>query len=112
MLSAWGGVEPNTVVFTVTGVPNDTLCAFVRATVNVPSGAAFGDGIRCYSGTTLRFGQQRAGRDGNAENSAQAPAVTQVSGATRYYQVQYRNLSPGFCTESLFNVSNGWKLAW
>jgi len=33
-------------------------------------------------------------------------------GATRSYQVWYRNPDPTWCTSGTFNLSNGWTVTW
>ena len=33
-------------------------------------------------------------------------------GATRWYQVYYRDPNPGFCPSATFNVSNGVRVGW
>src|SRR5262249_20128597 len=111
-LCAEGTVSPNTIVFTCSGIPNNNLCTFLRGTVNDPAGTVFGDGVKCVTGTVLRFGQQTAGQGGNPNNTVASTTNTVVSGNTRYYQVHYRNPSAGFCPPELFNVSNGYIIVW
>jgi len=88
------------------------LCTFLRGTVDDGLGSVFGDGVKCASGTVLRFGQQTAGQGGNASNTVVAPAATVASGNTRYYQVHYRNPNAGFCPPETFNISNGYRVVW
>ena len=99
-------------LFTCIGVPNNNLCTFLRGTMNDAAGAVFGDGVKCASGTVLRFGQQTAGQGGNASNTVVSPAASVVAGNTRYYQLHYRNPNAGFCPPELFNISNGYRLTW
>jgi hypothetical protein len=112
-LTATGTTSPNTILFNVNGIPNNNLTTFLRGTANTAAGFVFGDGVRCISGTTIRFGQQTSGPGGgNANFEANASPATVAAGNTRFYQTQYRNPSAGFCPPALFNISSGYILVW
>ena len=85
---------------------------------------AFGDGLRCVSGGLTRLYYRsavdgslsvpRAGEDPVSVRSATLgdPLVT---GATRYYQVYYRDPRAAFCSGPVgggFNISNGLAVVW
>ena len=80
--------------------------------MNAPAGLVMGDGVQCAVGTIVRFGSQNAGQGGNAPNTVAIAPSTVSPGLTRYYQVQYRNLSAGFCPPATFNFSNGLAVTW
>ncbi len=79
------------------------------------AGAAFGDGLRCASGTVVRLGT-KTNILGNSQYPTGADQSVSVRGGTaagdvRTYQIWYRNAA-SFCTASTFNVSNGYQAVW
>ena len=78
-------------------------------------GAAFGDGLRCASGTVVRLGTTAnvAGNSSYPTAGAQSVSVKGLITApgTRTYQVWYRNATV-FCNPETFNVTNGWEIVW
>jgi DNA-binding beta-propeller fold protein YncE len=79
------------------------------------AGTAFGDGLRCASGSVVRLGTK-----GNVGGASQYPAAGDPSVSvrglvtapgTRHYQVWYRNAA-AFCTSDTFNLTNGWTAVW
>jgi hypothetical protein len=79
------------------------------------AGAAFGDGLRCATGSVWRLGTKT-----NAAGASQYPvagdAPVSVQGhvttaGSRTYQVWYRNAA-AFCSASTFNLTNGWRTVW
>ncbi len=118
-LSATGNarVTADTLVLSGTGLPN-AACLFFQGTSvsNGSLGSAFGDGLRCATGTIARLGTKTA--SGNAAAYPQAGdqdvsvrGAVPASGAVRYYQLWYRNAA-AFCTASTFNLSNGLRVTW
>ncbi|MCY2960193.1 MAG: hypothetical protein NTY35_08505 [Planctomycetota bacterium] len=98
-------------------LPATTSALFFQGTQQQASGAgiAFGDGLRCAGGVTTRLAS-RSAVNGQVEFPLSGePAVSNLGGistaGTRTYQVWYRN-SASFCTSSMFNLTNGWELAW
>jgi hypothetical protein len=69
-------------------------------------GQAFGDGIRCVTGTTSRLGIQTA-----LSGVAVFAVPTGSAGDLRAYQVWYRN-SASFCTPATFNLTSGVVTVW
>jgi hypothetical protein len=94
---------------------------FFQGTVqqNGGNGAAFGDGLRCAGGAIVRLRTYTAtGAPGAASTSfpqGADPSLSVRGGVTapgtRTYQAWYRNPA-GFCTPSVFNLSNGLELNW
>ncbi len=79
------------------------------------AGTAFGDGLRCVSGTVVRLGtEQNVGGasqyPGTGDPSISVRGVVTAPGA-RYYQVWYRNAA-AFCTSATFNLTNGVAVSW
>ena len=107
LLSVSGTQSPNTLLLTCSGIPNSTLCVFLRAQTNDPAGFLFGDGVSCLTGTLIRFGSQSS-----ASHMASTGTVTIPAGNTRYYACHYRNLLGTFCPPQLFNISNGFMIQW
>ncbi len=98
-------------------MPNST-CLYFQGTTQTAAGVgtAFGDGLRCASGTVVRLGTKV-----NVGGSSQYPGFGDLSvsvkggvstpGATRTYQVWYRNAA-AFCTTSTFNLTNALQVTW
>ena len=79
------------------------------------NGTAFGDGLRCVGGTTLRLGYET-----NVGGASQYPELGDASLSVKGqitapglvgYQVWYRNAAM-FCTAATFNVTNAVKAIW
>jgi hypothetical protein len=99
----------------VTGVPGSATCLYFQGTA-ASAASAFGDGLRCVSGTVIRL----AARTANAGNYTFPTGIdlplsvtggVPIDGGTRTYQVWYRN-SAVFCTSDTFNLSNGVTVEW
>lgn len=79
------------------------------------AGVTFGDGLRCAGGVVVRLGT-KANAAGASSYPASGDAPVSVAGLAspgdvRTYQVWYRNAA-GYCTSSVFNLTNGLELAW
>ena len=79
-------------------------------------GTAFGDGLRCAGGSVIRLGTKVNSAAGSSRypSAGDLPVGVRgqcVAGATRTYQVWYRNAA-AFCTPSTFNLTNGVQVAW
>jgi hypothetical protein len=79
------------------------------------AGAAFGDGLRCASGSVVRLGTKT-----NVGGSSSYPTGADVhiglkgmnaAGNVRDYQCWYRNAA-AYCTPSTFNLTNGLEITW
>ena len=111
-MTASGNTNPNTILFTCDGIPNNTFCTFLRSNASLDTGFVFGDGVKCLNGTGIRFGSQNAGQNGNPANTVSSSTASFPGGTTRYYQLYYRNPNAGFCPPELFNISNGYRVTW
>jgi hypothetical protein len=119
LLGAQGvaSVAADSLVLGATGVSNSVV-AFFQGTTAVRGGAgvAFGDGLRCAGGTTVRIAAVLA-----SANQASYPSPGDVAisvrgalpsnGVERLYQAWYRN-SASFCTSAAFNLSNAVRVRW
>jgi hypothetical protein len=82
-------------------------------------GSPFGDGLRCIAGSFVRLDTRVASASGArafggavpGDPSIAAQGVVPATGATRRYQVFYRNAQP-FCTAETFNLTNGVEIVW
>jgi len=85
------------------------------ATLGGGFGAHFGDGLRCAGGTIVRLGTKlnEGGRSQYPDSGDASVSVrgTVPAGATRHYQVWYRNAA-AFCTPETFNLTNGVTVIW
>lgn len=120
LLSGSGFVSTvqDTLRFDVTNLPPASSQVTIFQGTSSSAPAAFGDGLRCATGTVLRiatvpsssgsaaYGFGVAGSEPISVRGAIPPL-----GATRHYQSTYRN-SVGFCTAATFNVTNGLRAIW
>lgn len=80
-------------------------------------GVAFGDGLRCAGGSVLRLGIVLAVANASSYPPAGSPTGVAstgivVPGDVRYYQVWYRDATPGYCTVGAFNLTNAVRVNW
>jgi hypothetical protein len=116
----WSGsarINGDTFALRGSQMPNST-CLYFQGTTQTAAGVgtAFGDGLRCASGTVVRLGTKT-----NVSGTSQYPVLGDLSisvkggvstpGSTRTYQVWYRNAAV-FCTTSTFNLSNALQVTW
>jgi Tol biopolymer transport system component len=121
-LAASGNASVTTDAFVLHAdeMPPTTAVLFFQGTskVNNGAGSVFGDGLLCAGGTVMRLGAKSAvngsavygGPVGDIPISVRG-AVT-YGGLKRYYQAWYRNVDPGYCTASPFNLTNGVEMHW
>lgn len=113
----FASIAQDSLVLVLSDLPPSTsvLCFQGTSASNGGLGAAFGDGLRCASGSVLRMGIVVT-----SGGAARLPAVggnsLHVTGGiaapgTRTYQAWFRN-SAAFCTPSTFNLTNGATLTW
>jgi hypothetical protein len=112
-------IAADTVQLQATGLPPSTLTLYYQGTGprNAGLGIRFGDGLQCVAGPVVRIGVRRIlGSGVFGHGVAGDPAVSvagnvPAAGATRYYQLWYRNVA-SYCTSSTFNLSSGLRIAW
>lgn len=111
-------ISSDAFVITASGLPATATGLYFQGTTQTASGAgaAFGDGLRCASGSVARLGTKTAASGSSSYPVAGDPAISvrgaiPSAGATRVYQCWYRN-SATFCTASTFNLTNGLRATW
>lgn len=119
-LSGSASVSFDTVSLRHTGLAVGTPLLYFQGTLDVGNGQGnpLGDGLLCAGGSVIRLGTRisngaedtfgfAVGSDPLLSIRGQIPA----SGATRYYQVWYRDPNTS-CAAGSFNLSNGQLVVW
>lgn len=112
-------VSSDSVTFTASGIDGAATAMLFQGTTSQAAGqgSAFGDGLLCVNGTIVRMIIRSATAGsvsfGNAiaDPSLSSIGMVPATGATRYYQVWYRD-SANFCSGAAYNLTNGIELAW
>ncbi len=110
-------ISGDTVILKALRLPATTSVLFFQGTTRQGGGlgSVFGDGLRCAGGSVMRLGTQLASAGEAAYPGSADPAVAAQGGVaspgTRTYQAWYRN-SAAYCTAAVFNLTNGWEIAW
>jgi hypothetical protein len=126
VLSAVGqaSLASDTLVLTSSGELPNALSIFLQGDNNTPNGAVFGDGVRCVGGNLKRLYVENAvgglvtaptSGDPSISNQSALLGDSITSGATRYYQVYYRDPDLAFCPTppgNSWNVSSGLVVVW
>lgn len=107
-------LSSDTLVLNATNVTGTTAIFVQSVGLNDP-GVAFGDGVRCVTGSTIRLGASPIST-GSASYPQGAQLPVSVRGAIgapgmRYYQTYYRNVA-SFCTPATFNLTSGQAVLW
>jgi hypothetical protein len=100
----------------VTGMPPSTVCLFFQGTSFASPALAFGDGLRCATGSIVRLGTVGAVNGTASYPGPNDPALHLTgsipgAGGVRTYQAWYRNAA-AYCTSATFNLSNGLEVSW
>jgi Tol biopolymer transport system component len=121
-----GGVpslSADSLALTVGSEITGSLRIFLQGDAAIPP-VAFGDGLRCVGGTLKRLFVVSDSSIATTVPTLGGPSISSRSsalgdtiptGATRHYQVYYRDASPSFCPPpagSTFNISNGVSVTW
>ncbi len=113
----------DSVVFTSSNELPSALSIVLQGTVTT-SAASFGDGLRCVAGSLKRLYVKSAaagvasapsGTDLSVSARSQAAGDPIPAGASRFYQVYYRDPNPAFCpapSGNTWNISSGIALVW
>ncbi|MBI5364752.1 MAG: alpha/beta hydrolase [Planctomycetes bacterium] len=120
-----GGAEASSLTLLALGLPSTTGCIVMQGSSTVAP-SLWGDGQRCIGGVlvriayvqaaagSVRFPDPAAGDPSIQDRSAQRGAPI-PPGATRHYQVYYRNSAAAFCPAPLggtFNATNAVSVVW
>jgi plastocyanin len=110
-------VSTDTLVLSGTGMPNSSALYFQgTAQQNGGAGSAFGDGLRCASGTVVRLGTKQNFGGQSTYPEILDPLISVRGGitsgpTTRTYQTWYRNAA-AFCTADTFNLTSALSVVW
>jgi hypothetical protein len=110
-------VGADTLVLVGNGMPGTSSALYFQGTqdVNGGAGTVFGDGLRCAGGTIVRLGIHTSAGGASSHPGPGNPPISVsgsiAAGATRRYQVWYRN-ADAFCASETFNLSNGVRVTW
>jgi len=93
------------------GMPPNSSALYFQGTgvVNFGEGAAFGDGLRCATGSVVRLATVT--NSGVGASGVAVPTAGLAAGNVRAYQIWYRNAA-NFCTSSTFNLSSAFMATW
>lgn len=98
-------------------MPPTTLVLFYQGN-SVGTPVAFGDGLRCVSGTLIRLatrtssgGASTIGYGVPGDPSVSSLGSVPAGGRTLYYDVLYRN-SAAYCTSGNENMTNAIRVTW
>lgn len=123
VLFATGTTNPDTVVLRSFGERPTSLSIFLQGNASIVP-VTYGDGLRCAGGTLKRLYTKTASAGEAFAPGPGDPSITARSAALgvpipangrRYYQVWYRDGTPGFCappTGDSFNVSSAVRILW
>lgn len=116
-LVARGTTAADDIVLLAAGLPRSTVCQFLQG--DAATDVVFGDGVRCVGGSTiaLRVKPSVGGLcvlpgPSDTLTISTLGGVSVGSGATRIYQVVYRNAAASFCPPGTVNLTNAWSLTW
>ena len=117
VVSGVASLSGDTVSLAGTGMPSGSALYF-QGTTQLAGGLgnAFGDGLRCVGGTTVRLAIKTNSGAGSSSFPVGADPLVSVKGGVaagdvRYYSIWYRD-SASFCTANTYNLTNGWALSW
>ena len=124
LLTSTGTIAPDALVLTQQGELATALSIFLQGSQTLASPVVFGDGLRCAGGSLKRLYVQNAVGGTASAPGPGDPSITAQSallgdplapGATREYQVYYRDPVLGFCPSpqgNSFNVGNALRVTW
>jgi hypothetical protein len=119
-----GETNPDSVVLSTAGMPPSSFHVYFQGSSPIPAAVLYGDGLRCTGGQLLRLSYKTASDGASSYPVGADPSITArcaalgfpiPPGATRIYQVQYRDPDPAFCpmpTGSTFNATNAVLITW
>jgi len=123
-LRASGSTAPDLVVLSSSRELPSALSIFLQGDAPIAGGVPFGDGVRCIGGHLTRLYSKHASGGGVLAPTSGDPSITAQSaalgdpipsGATRYYQVYYRDPDLAFCAApagATWNVSSAVAITW
>lgn len=115
--SGTASVASDTLSFHAAEMMPGTAGTLFQATGATNPFTAFGDGLLCVTGSLTRLGTQFA-PTGAADwplaslGSLSTAGFVPPGGGDFYYQVIYRDATPGFCTIATFNLTSAQRMTW
>jgi hypothetical protein len=119
-MSGIAGLSADTVRFTSSGELPSALSILLQGSTAIAP-VQFGDGLRCAGGVLKRLYAKNASagvviapQGGDLSVSARSASLGDpiAQGATRNYQMYYRDANAGFCPGGTFNASNAVAVVW
>lgn len=109
-------VSADTLRLNAVDMPPSTIALLVQGDTT-STGAFNAEGRLCLGGTLLRMGVRQASAGVVSYPASGAPPLSATGlvpagGATRTYQVRYRDVSPTYCGLSNSNWTNGYTIVW
>ena len=110
-------VSSDTLVLRATELVPRTIALLLQGDSSTTFGGVFGDGRLCLSGTIRQLGIHPTSTGSLVFPSAGDPPLSvaglvPAAGATRSYQVVYRDPSTAYCPSGTFNLTNGYRIVW
>ena len=117
--TGFSSVLADELLLRVEGLPRATSLGFYQGTAAMAGGAgvAWGDGVRCVTGSILWLGRVRT-QTGvcawppSGLNMSTNGRIAAEGLGVRYYQVWYRDADPAYCTPHRHNFSNALRVEW
>ncbi|MEY2747336.1 MAG: hypothetical protein RL112_2378 [Planctomycetota bacterium] len=117
--TGFSSVQADELLLRVDGLPRATSLGFYQGTTAMAGGmgVAWGDGVRCVTGSILWLGRART-QTGACEwppsgsNLSTNGRIAEEGLGARYYQVWYRDADPAYCTPHRHNFSNALRVEW
>jgi hypothetical protein len=117
--TGFSSVVADELLLRVEGLPPTTSLGFYQGTQALAGGmgVAWGDGVRCVTGSILWLGRART-QTGACEwppsgmNLSTNGRVAAEGLGARYYQAWYRDADPAYCTPHRHNFSNALRVEW
>ena len=108
-------VSADTLALVASDLPSSSVVAFLQSQAAMAP-TAFGDGVECLSGATIRLGVRSAMTGTALFGSSSDPRISVAGliplvGGSRHYQTHYRDL-PSYCTSASFNATNSIRVDW
>ena len=119
--SGSASVSGDTWVLAGSGIPNGPGLYYQAVNqLGGGNGVVFGDGIRCIGGSVIRLGIVTAAGNASTYPTGVTPPNSvpisvkgfNLAGDVRNYQLWYRDSAIGFCSASVFNLTNALNVTW
>ena len=117
--TGFSSIVADELLLRVEGLPRTTSLGFYQGTQTLAGGmgVAWGDGVRCVTGSLVWLGRARTQTGGcewppSGMNLSTNGRIAAEGLGARYYQVWYRDADPSYCTPHRHNFSNALRVEW